>query len=300
LRRYIAGHALFGEFVLQAVEAGGSGIGQTDLRHIWRAQATLLDRLIAAVGKEYRQELDSLLNSAERQRVKQIKRLLAGHFLESDDLQYEFDAWHIGAIAAGPGAQAVVRDIAARLDRHLFMVSPNGGKVWAWLGGRRKVTAREAEKLAPTPWPHGVSLALGEPERGIAGWRLTHRQANAALPVAQRPVARIVRYADVALLAAALHDEVLASSLQRLYLDPLAYERDGGVALRRTLRAYFAANRNVSSTAAALGVSRQTISSRLRIVEKKICRSLDACAPEMDTALRLEDVAPPWQGHKPT
>lgn len=290
LRRYIAGDALLGDFVLQAVEAGGLGMREIDLRRIWRGQASLLDRLIAAVSDEYRQELDVRLSGVEDRRMERIKKLLAGQFLEPDELQYEFDVWHIGAIAYGPGAQAVVRELAKNLDRRLLLASPGEGEVWAWLGGRRKVTAGEAELCAPTPWPSGLSLALGEPERGIAGWRLTHRQARAALPIAQRPQARMVRYADVALLAAALHDDVLANSLQRLYLDPLAYERDGGASLRKTLRAYFSAHRNISSTAAALGVSRQTVSSRMRIIEERICRSLDICASEMDTALRLEEI----------
>ena len=222
--------------------------------------------------------------------MERVKRLLAGHLVEPDDLQYEFDAWHIAAIAHGPGAPATIRDLAAKLDRRLLLVSAGGGTVWAWLGGQRRVTGVEAEELAPQPWPLGLSLALGEPERGLAGWRLTHRQARAAFPIASRPSPRMIRYAKVSLLAAAIHDEILANSLQRLYLDPLRGGRDGGITLRQTLRAYFLADRNVSSTAAVLGVSRQTVSSRLRTAEKRISRSLDTCAPEMDTALRLEEL----------
>jgi hypothetical protein len=290
LRRYIAGYALLGDFVIQAIEEGDFELQMVDLRRIWRIQATLLDRLVAAVTAEYRNEMDGRPGTTEERRVKWVKRLLAGQFLEPDQLQYEFDAWHIGAIALGPGAQGLVRDLATKLDRRLLIVCPGGGTIWAWLSGQRKITAKEIEDLAPRPWPSGISLALGEPERSLAGWRLSHRQAKAAAPISLRPLPRLVRYAEVTLLSAALSDEVLASSLQRLYLDPLAHERDGGAALRHTLRAYFVADRNVSSTAAALGVSRQTVSSRLRIVEERVCRSLDTCAPEVDTALRLEEL----------
>ncbi len=289
LRRYIAGCALLGDFVIQAFD-GGVALQGVDLRRIWRTEATLLDRLVAAVAAEYRHEVETRLHNAEDRRTERVKMLLTGHLLEPDELRYEFDVWHIGAIAYGPGAQVVIRDLATKLDRRLLLVRPGGGAIWAWLGGRRKVTAKEAEHLAPMPWPSGLSLALGEPERGLAGWRLTHRQARAAAPLALRPLQRMVRYADVALLAAALHDDVFASSLQRLYLDPLAHERDGGAALRQTLRAYFAAGRNVSSTAAMLGVSRQTVSSRLRTIEDRIGRSIGACASEMDTALRMQDL----------
>ena len=36
-----------------------------------------------------------------------------------------------------------------------------------------------------------------------------------------------VRYVDVALLAAVLQDDLLATSLRKLYLEPLEAERDG-------------------------------------------------------------------------
>ena len=85
----------------------------------------------------------------------------------------------------------------------------------------------------------------------------------------------------------------MASSLQRLYLDPLTYERDGGATLRKTLRAYFLSSRHISSTAAALGVSRQTVAARLRATEERIDRSLDDCASEMDTALRMLELRDP-------
>jgi sugar diacid utilization regulator len=135
-----------------------------------------------------------------------------------------------------------------------------------------------------------VSLAIGEPARGINGWRRTHRQALAAMPVAQRGDRRIIRYADVALLASALQDDVLAASLQDLYLDPLTSEQDGGEALCQTLRAYFDAGRQVAATAASLRVSRQTVSARLRVAEDRIGLRLETCAAELETAFQLRDL----------
>src|SRR4029077_15954907 len=102
--------------------------------------------------------------------------------------------------------------------------------------------------------PAEVALAIGEPAEGLAGWRQSHRQGAAAFNVARRRWKPIVRYADVALLASAMQDELLVSSLRQLYLEPLEAERDGGRVARETLRAYFGTERNVSSAAAALGV----------------------------------------------
>ena len=87
-----------------------------------------------------------------------------------------------------------------------------------------------------------------------------------------------------------MQDELLASSLRKLYLEPLEAERDGGEVARETLRAYFAADRNVSSAAAILDVERRTVSNRLRSIEQRLGRQLSSCAVELSIALRLEQL----------
>jgi DNA-binding PucR family transcriptional regulator len=59
--------------------------------------------------------------------------------------------------------------------------------------------------------------------------------------------------------------------------------------LRQTLRAYFAAERNASSAAAALGVARHTIENRLRKIEERLDRRLSTCLAELEVALRVEE-----------
>ncbi len=135
-----------------------------------------------------------------------------------------------------------------------------------------------------------MSLAIGEPGRGVKGFRLTHRQAQAAQLVALRRPQWLTRYSDVALLAFALRDEALARSLVDIYLSPLDGPRQGSPVLRQTLRAYFAAERNASSAAVALGVARQTVENRLHRVEKKLGRLLPTCLAELEVALRLEEL----------
>jgi DNA-binding PucR family transcriptional regulator len=139
-----------------------------------------------------------------------------------------------------------------------------------------------------------VVLALGEPAWGIEGWRSTHRQAQAALAVALRRSGSggVTRYADVALLAAALNDEALARALVGIYIAPLEDSRGGGPVLCETLRVYFASERNVSSAAAALGVARKTVDTRLRTIEKRLGRTLHPCPAELEVALALDELAP--------
>jgi sugar diacid utilization regulator len=134
-----------------------------------------------------------------------------------------------------------------------------------------------------------MRLGVGEPARGPAGWRLSHHQARTAYPLSRPCQAPVVRYGEVALAASILQDDLLSSSLRQLYLDPLAQDRDGAC-LRATLRTYFAAERNVSSTAAALEVSRPTVKKRLEREEALLGRDIRDCAAELEAALQLEEL----------
>lgn len=122
---------------------------------------------------------------------------------------------------------------------------------------------------------------------GIDGFRLTHAQAQAALRVALHGPQRLTRYAEVALLASVLQDDLLARWLAERYLAQLGEDRDGRM-LRRTLRAYFAAERNTERAAIELGLAPRTIKRRLRVVEEKLGRSIPICQAELEIALSLE------------
>jgi PucR C-terminal helix-turn-helix domain/GGDEF-like domain len=293
LRRYFAGYSLLSDFVVR--EADAAGLAAAELQRLLWSVSSLLDDLVAVVAQEHARELQDLEPPGDpgQRFAERVRRLLAGEPLSTGDLRYELDCWHLGAIASGPGAEEAMRDLSAALDRLCLLVRAHGDTIWIWLGGRSRLSAQVALGLAERSLPGEVSLALGEPGQGIEGWRFTHRQAKAAMHVAQRGPRRRVHYADVALLASALRDEVLCASLESIYLAPFAGERDGGSALRDTLRAYFAVGRNISSAAARLGVARQTVSIRLRAAEERIGRPLDACGTEAEIALQLQGLSEP-------
>lgn len=286
LRRYFAGYSLLGDFLIE--EADSDLVEAAELKGLLRAQATRFDRLLAAVSDEYGREAGSSPTSAAQRRLERVQKLLDGELLDTAELAYDFEAFHLAAVAVGEGAAQDLRNLAEALGRRLLLVRPGEGRAWAWLGGKRKPNLAEL----PTGWPANATVSLGEPGHGLAGWRLTHCQAAAALPIALRTGQGLTRYADVALLASMFQDDLLIASLRQLYLDPLAQERNGGRALQETLRAYFATDRNVSSTAAALGVTRQTVNNRLRTIERRLGRPLNTCAAEVEAALRLEEFSP--------
>jgi PucR C-terminal helix-turn-helix domain len=288
LRRYFAGFTLLGDFIIREAEQGES-LGAEELRPLERTRAACLDRLVDAVSAEYAREAEGRVRSPEQRRAECVERLLAGEFADASELAYDLDGWQLGAVAAGSGAEEALRGFATTLDRQLLLVPRGEGILWAWLGGGRRIGSEDVERIGRSGLSAQTSLALGEQARGLVGWRLTHHQASAAQPIALRAPGAITRYSDVALLASMVQDEVLSTSLNDLYLTPLSEERDGGEALRQTLRAYFAAGRSVSSTAASLGIGRNAVTNRLRKVERRIGRQLDTCAAEVEAVLLLEE-----------
>ena len=287
LRRYAAGHALFVDFLVEAVEDDRT-FPPTELRRLLAVSSSAFDRLLAAVSEEHARELkDRLGFSRERRRAKRVERLLAGEPTDVSDLAYDFDRWHLGVAAQGRNSREQIRDLAATLDCRSLVISRDDELVWVWLGSSRPLDV--APVVASAARFGTLSIGVGEPANTLAGWRLTHRQAVVALSVGLRSPDSVVRYAKVAFLAAVLENDLAVTSLRRLYLDPLCDERDGGEALRGTLRAYFAAERNVSSAAALLGVTRRTISNRLRAIEEKLGGPIESSAAELKTALQVAE-----------
>jgi len=291
LRRYLAGFSVLTEFVLE--DAAHAGLPKGLLRNLLRGQTATLDQLLAAVSEEYVNEESRRLSSEEQRRAERVKRLLAGEPLDLSTFEYDFDAYHLGAIASGSGALKIFKGLSSAMGCRLLTVTHDDGTLRAWFGSSRSAGFAQLlhhlsslGRITAAQQPR-FSMALGEPGRGLGGWRRTHRQARAALPIALRDPAPFVRYADVALLASILQDDLLATSLHEIYLAPLQQGRDGGEVALRTLRAYIDAQRNVSSAAAALGVNRNTVANRLRVIEKRIGRPLSSCALEIEATLRL-------------
>lgn len=288
LRRYLAGHTILLDQVIR--EAASERLPRGALQELLRTQATLLDRLLAAVAEEHARTVALGFDaSTAARRLRTIGRLLNGEDPgPAPELRYDFGGMHVALIVAGTDTTEMLQTLSTELDRNLLLATPDDGEVfWAWLGGRASLATTRLVECVVATSADDIRLAVGEPGEGIAGWRLSHRQARAAWPIAHRGSDPIVRYAEVALLTAILQDQLLVESLQKLYLEPLESDRDGGETLRKTLGAYFAAERSAASAAAILGVSRQAVSGRLRMIEERIGRPLGSCVTELDTALRM-------------
>ena len=297
LRRYLAGQAVIADFVVAEAEREGRHItGQ--LQCLLRAQATVFDRLVAAVTEEHRREVDQVSRTTPReQQAERIRRLLAGEPVDTSGLDYDFDGHHIGLIATAPEAAEIIRDLAIDLDLRLLTVRRDEDTLWAWLGAPHPIDPAAVDRRVLAGGLASGCLAVGEPGEGLCGWRCSHRQAVTAAPIGVRRGERLVRYRAVALLASILQDELLATFLRETYLKPLEGERDRGEHLLNTLRAYFAADHNISSAAVALGVDRRTVTKRLRLIEASTGAPIRSTSTELAIVLRLSDHSKVWASH---
>ncbi len=287
LRRYVAGFNIFSDFLVAEADRGKAPKGP-DLVHTLNGRAALFDQLIEAVSEEHKRESMARMHTSEERRVHRIERLIAGQVIDTQSLGYDFDGYHVGLVIVADSPGDVIQALAGAFDRRLLLVRPADGSAWAWLGGLRKLASAEVLREA-TSLPGVSALAIGEMGGGLSGWRLTHRQAAAAAQVAEHGNQRIVRYADVSLVAAAMESDLLRSSLRRSFLQPLEAERDGGKVAFETLRAYFAAEHNAASAAAALGLTRQAVNGRLRLIGERLGRTVSSCAAQLEVALNLHD-----------
>ncbi len=286
LLRYIGGHRVLGAFVMDEAHRCGLSSNGPVLRHLRTTQEAVLERLMTTIAHEHKQERERIERSREECHAELVQRLLAGERPDTSELDYELDdAWHLGIIANGPRAKRIVRGLADELRRQLLCVSTGESSVWAWIGGRQELEMARVERALSVAGHGDVSLVLGEPRRGVSGWRLSHQEAQAALLVALRRPAPLVRFAEHALVALVLQNQSLARSLVAIYLPSL-----GTPVARETLRAYFSAGCNAATAAAKLKIDRHTVERRLRAIESRLGRQLRSCHAELEVVLRLEEL----------
>jgi DNA-binding PucR family transcriptional regulator len=297
--RYLAGKKLLAHFIL-AEAVAASVRDPSALQWALATHEAAFDKLLSSITEEYRREERSRQRSSGDRHLERVRRLLAGEPVDPSCLDYDLSSYHLGVVLDSREARQIIRLLAAKTDCRPLVVRATEMQTWAWLGSKEPVDPADFGRLATRTASASTPIAVGEPAQGCSGWRLTHRQAQAAFLVAKKSESGFARYVDAAMVISASKDPLMIDSLVELYLLPLRRERDGGRALRETLRAYFAAGQNGSSAAAVLGVSRQTVASRLQSVEGRLQQPLAACGDLLHVALQLEELGiadRPYSGH---
>jgi hypothetical protein len=295
LRRCVAAHCALVAFISQDAESIGLTGHLSAMHHLKSALDALLERFTEAIEREYNDECSRAAESPHWHRFQAVKKLLSGTPANRsliDTLDYRLsDSWHIGLVVTGKSGERFLHRMRGALHCQLLVVSPDDDALWAWLGTPKKLQASAVEESFATGARHDIYLAVGEPREGIAGWRLTHQDAQAASQIALRRPNLSTRSVNVPLEAAVLQADTPARLLLEAYLAPLYDRRSNGRSLRDTVGAYLAVGCNAATAAAKLGIDRHTVERHLRVAEARIGRPLRSCLPELAVALRLDELS---------
>jgi PucR C-terminal helix-turn-helix domain/GGDEF-like domain len=217
--------------------------------------------------------------------------LLKGEVHVSELDGYVLDRWHIGLVTKADVSRASISRLAADLGAQAFVVDSQTGQRWVWIGRNQPMRSDGVAQAIERFVVKRACFGLGEARRGVAGWRLTHREARIAaeLPGADRvPVTRMRRHL---LEAAVLDSREFTESLIATYIDPLQEEPpDVAADLRTTLHAYLHSGQNAKSAAELLGIDRHTVVRRLRKVEDLVGERVEDCFAQLDIALRVATI----------
>jgi hypothetical protein len=243
------------------------------------------DHVMRLVGEEFAREQAARRGSIDRQRMTLVRELLDGSRDDLDGIEYDLSAEHLGVVAWGDAAEVTLRRLSVRVGRRLLSTRVEDGLLIAWLTGNEPFAEAQRRSMQQLDLP--APVACGKPLWGLAGFRLSHRQAGEAYVVAVRTGERVTFYDDVALEALALRDEGTAAEFSADELGALDADDARYQELRDTLGAYYAASHNKVAAAAALGVHERTVARRLREIEHLTGRQVDARRTELEVALRI-------------
>jgi GGDEF-like domain/PucR C-terminal helix-turn-helix domain len=286
IARYTTAYRIAWSYVLE--ELGYSDISEEHRMLVARQASTaslsLLTRLLTDVADVH---LGALKQDSRRSALNDgwlARRILAGEPVDVREINYDFDAEHVGLIAWGKVASKAIATVSDRLRYQSWIISNDDGTVWAWFASSRGCSSDDiAQALDLHP---KVSAAIGRPAPELAGFRDTHGLAQAAYRVAKLSGQRLTHYTDVAREARALQDPLHARWLIRSYVTPIITHREG-VTLRKTLETYYNAAQNVDKAARLLSSDWHTVRRRLDRVGAIIGSQLPALHSEMELALRL-------------
>jgi hypothetical protein len=274
---------------LELVEGsvGAAGERQQLLRHgseYFFRYAGLLSDYVTDI---YQRELEQAVRTGEQRRVHAIRALLEGGSLVGAQLDVDLEQHHVGVIAWGEEGAEASRELAAALGRPLLTIGPLNKNWWGWISGTRALDPSQEGALRRFRPAGSARLALGLEGFGEAGFRATNRQALRARWIARNIDRQVVHYGDVAVEALASENHYDARAFVANELRGIDDDSQTSQRIRETIVAYFAADHNAASAAAALGIHHQTVANRLRVAEERLGHPVSARRVELETALRL-------------
>lgn len=256
-----------------------------------------LDLVTSRLAEEHRRELERIARERSFTLVEGIRRVLDDPTVDADTaasrIGYPLRGRHVALVltedARRPGTatpmEAIIQEWAEVLRaENSLMVRVDTRTSWCWL------SVRQGTGRGRLPRHTGIMAGIGRPATGVAGFARSHRDALDALRVAERVKSAdgaALFFEDVSMAALSSADPARLDTFIKEELGPLA---DTGASARRqrqTLDAFYGANCNYRSAAAALGLHHNTVRYRLEQIERDLGRPVSERRLNLELALHL-------------
>jgi DNA-binding PucR family transcriptional regulator len=304
LRAYRLGHTRFSGWLLRelAQQADGAQLITAATLSMSQIVAGYVDQTSEEIVAAYTGERENWLRNRSTARAARIRDLLSGERVNVSateaTLGYRLRQHHLGVVCWTGGATAA----AGNITRLEHAISHAAGKAacpdpvflprdvssaWAWLplGIRDTFDAAQASTAG---LDDDIHFAFGDPAKGTAGFRLTHRQALAAQSVALAAGTppRAVAFSEVAPVAMMLGSPDLLRAWVLSTLAGLAGDDEHHARLRATLLVFLQTGGSYKTTAEQLTLHKNTVQYRIRKAEESLGRPLGENRHDIELALQ--------------
>jgi PucR C-terminal helix-turn-helix domain/GGDEF-like domain len=304
LRAYRLGHTRFSDWLLRelAQQADGAQMITAATLSMSRIVAGYVDQTSEEIVAAYTGERENWLRNRSTARAARIRDLLSGERVNVSateaTLGYRLRQYHVGVVCWASEVTAAVDNIT-RLEHAVGHVA---GKVacpdpvflprdvssaWAWLPLGIRDTF-DAAGASVAGLGDDIHFAFGDPAKGAAGFRLTHRQALAAqlVALAAGTPPRAVAFSEVAPVAMMLGSPDLLRAWVLSTLADLAGDDEHHARLRETLLVFLQTGGSYKTTAERLTLHKNTVQYRIRKAEESLGRPLGENRHDVELALR--------------
>ena len=284
-------------FITQSVEESDADLTlkPAALVYVWQRTSDYFHVSVEQLIGAYAEERERWLRSALSRRTQLIDAILRGEPVDvdasSETLGHSLWSWQT-ALVLWSDEPAPEPDTAGRLETLAGwlasehgaarpLVMPAGAHaLWAWVATDRPIAAGTSLPKASD----GLSVAIGTPAPGLAGFRDSHHEALAAKRIADRgDSGPVVHYAAVEVLSLMSHDPAAMGRFITRELGPLAFDDPVTQRLRETVLASL--RFGVNGAAERLHVHRNTVRYRVQQAEVLLGRTVDERRMELELAL---------------
>ena len=258
------------------------------LRQVSDVFFTQFDRQAEAARLVFEAARQEESEHSQRRLRERVAQVLDGVAVRDVELGYRLGQEHLALVAWGVDVEASVRGLASRIGAELLLVEAGAGHVWGWLGLASSEVTDPVGAVRPDA---GTHVALGSVSAGREGFVTSHREARLAASLGARGLVPstvpVIRFDQVALLAAALEDEVTARVCAGHLLAPLEAAGARSTELADTLVVWARTGLSPRAAGRQLAVSERTVRYRVERLEELLGSDLRTRLPELVLAVEI-------------